>query len=106
MEPVEEPMEEDKVEETMEEDPSPQSTSVETDATKSDAKEVAEEEINHCGEEDEANDVEKPDKVTNYMKGFVKRVVVCTILVMAAKNSWPFLHRPKFTVTLNCMFDK
>ena len=92
MEPVEEPMEEEKVEEAMEEDPSLHSTSVDSDVPKSDAKELAEEEINHCGEKDEANDVEKPDKVTNYMKGFVKRVVVCTILVMAAKNSWPYIQ--------------
>jgi len=92
VEPVEEPMEEEKVEEAMEEDPSLQSTSVDSDVPKSDANELAEEEINHCGEKDEANDVEKPDKVTNYMKGFVKRVVVCTILVMAAKNSWPYIQ--------------
>jgi len=35
---------------------------------------------------------EKPDRLTNYLKGFVKRVIFCTILVIAVKNSWPYLQ--------------
>ena len=30
--------------------------------------------------------------INGYLKGFVKRVVACTILVMAAKNSWPYFQ--------------
>jgi len=42
--------------------------------------------------DEEEKDVEKPDRVTNYLKGFVKRVIFCTILVIAVKNSWPYLQ--------------
>ena len=35
---------------------------------------------------------EKPDRLVSYLKGFVKRVIFCTILVIAAKNSWPYLQ--------------
>lgn len=41
-------------------------------------------------EEEKAD--EKPDRLTNYLKGFVKRVIFCTILVIAVKNSWPYLQ--------------
>ena len=35
---------------------------------------------------------EKPDRLVSYLKGFVKRVIFCTILVIAVKNSWPYLQ--------------
>merc|ERR1712168_390775 len=35
---------------------------------------------------------EKADRLVNYLKGFVKRVIFCTILVIAGKNSWPYLQ--------------
>lgn len=40
----------------------------------------------------EAPEATKPDRVSGYLKGFAKRVVMCTILVMAAKSAWPHLQ--------------
>jgi len=40
----------------------------------------------------EEQDDAKPARVTGYLKGFAKRVVLCTILVMVAKNAWPHIQ--------------
>lgn len=88
VEPVEENMEE-KVENNVEEEKSP-----ECSECNESNKEPTKDRINEVIESKEKEEVEddvKPDR-TAYLKGFVKRVVMCTILVMAAKNSWPYLQ--------------
>lgn len=41
---------------------------------------------------EELKDDSKSNKMTGYLKGFAKRVVLCTILVMAARSAWPQLQ--------------
>jgi len=48
--------------------------------------------INEIIASTDKEDEEKPDRVTGYLKGFAKRVILCTILVMAAKNFWPHIQ--------------
>ena len=35
---------------------------------------------------------DKPDRLGAYMKGFGKRVIICTILVMFGKTAWPHIQ--------------
>lgn len=32
---------------------------------------------------------DKPDRTLNYLQGFAKRVIICTMFVMIAKTAWP-----------------
>ena len=35
---------------------------------------------------------DKPDRTVAYIQGFLKRVVICTVLVMLCKTAWPYLQ--------------
>merc|ERR1712179_11712 len=51
-----------------------------------------------CVEENEGGTIEtheveteydKPDRTLNFLKGFGKRVILCTLLIFIAKTAWP-----------------
>lgn len=88
-ESVEEIME-DKVDSNVEEEKSTECSECnnEPEPTKDRINEVIESKEN----EEEDKEPEKPDRLTNYLKGFVKRVIFCTVMVLAAKNCWPYLQ--------------
>eukprot|EP00090_Calanus_glacialis_P030010 TRINITY_DN4824_c0_g1_i1.p1 TRINITY_DN4824_c0_g1~~TRINITY_DN4824_c0_g1_i1.p1 ORF type:complete len:256 (-),score=98.53 TRINITY_DN4824_c0_g1_i1:130-897(-) len=89
VEPVEETMEE-KVENNVEKEKSPECSEC-NDNSKEPTKDRINEVIESKVKDEKEEDAVKPDR-TGYLKGFVKRVVMCTILVMAAKNAWPYLQ--------------
>jgi len=86
------------VEETMEDivDNNVEEKSPDCSECNNESKEPTKDRINEVIEskekDEEEKDPAKPDRVSSYMKGFLKRVVLCTILVIAAKNSWPYLQ--------------
>ena len=86
------------VEETMEDivDNNVEEKSPDCSECNNESKEPTKDRINEVIESkekgEEEKDPAKPDRVSSYMKGFLKRVVLCTILVIAAKNSWPYLQ--------------
>jgi hypothetical protein len=90
VEQVEETMEE-KVENNVEEEKSPDCSECNDDSNKETTKDRINEVIESKEKDEVVEEAVKPDR-TGYLKGFVKRVVMCTILVMAAKNAWPYLQ--------------